>query len=171
MPEHTPHPDGQPEHPEIRTEPTDVSFGWILAVLVAAGAIGLLIHLVVWRFFAQYRDYQAEIKTSDYPLAPGPSTALPREPRLEQIDRAEGIQRPNVYLREATRERELSRYGRLEGETDFVHIPIDRAMTLLAGEGKLRARAEPGAGERSRQDGLVDGGEPNSGRLLRGKPR
>ena len=57
----------------------------------------------------------------------------------------------------------LHRYGRAD-EDGFVYIPIDRAMKMLAK--KLPARAAQD--ERpSRANGLVDGGEPNSGRLFK----
>jgi hypothetical protein len=78
-----------------------------------------------------------------------------------------GVERLNVYERQAAREDLLNRYGTTR-EEGFVHIPVGRAMTLL--ENKLPARKEPPAGQRRRGDGLVDGGEPNSGRLFRGEP-
>jgi hypothetical protein len=158
------HPDGRIEHPSVRHEPTDVQFGPILYILIAATGFAVIVLVALWWFFASYRDYQARIKASPFPLAPGPSEALPPEPRLEQIDRNAGEQRENVYVREAGKEAILRTYGPTD-EEGFIHIPIDRAMALL--EKKLPARAQPPADQGRREGGLVDAGEPNSGRLFR----
>ena len=105
---------------------------------------------------------------TNQPAASQPSTALPAEPRLEQIDRQEGMESANAYEIEASKLATLNSYGPT-GEEGFVHIPIGRALELL--EGKLPARKEPSAEQRKRQNGLVDGGGPNSGRLFREEPR
>ena len=84
---------------------------------------------------------------------------------MEQINRMEKIEKGNVYLREETKEAKLANYGPV-GD-GYVHIPIDRAMDLLAD--KLAARPEqPSEEQAKRQNGLVDAGEPNSGRMFRG---
>jgi hypothetical protein len=160
-------PDGHIEHPEVRYEPRDANFGWILAIGIAALVlVALIFSLLLW-FFYQYRDYQAAIKRSPFPLAPSPSETLPAQPHLEQLDRTAGIERSNMYVREAAKEELLHSYGPTSDQ-EFVRIPIDRAITLL--ENKLPARPEPPASQRRRENGLVDAGEPNSGRLFREKP-
>jgi hypothetical protein len=164
MAEEIQHPDGRIEHPSVRHEPTDVRFGPIAYVLLGATVFGVVVLLGIGWLFAGYRTYQARSKESPFPLAPAPSTALPPEPRLEQIDRNAGIQRENVYVREATKEELLRGYGPTN-EEGFIHIPIDRAMTLL--EKHLPARAQPSAERSRREGGLVDAGEPNSGRVFR----
>src|SRR5262249_23663709 len=121
------HPDGRIEHPSVRHEPTDVRFGPILYILLSTTGFAIVVLIALWWFFAGCRDYQARIKESPFPLAPTPSTALPPEPRLEQIDRNAGVQRENVYVREASREDILRSYGPTD-EEGFIHIPIDRAM-------------------------------------------
>jgi hypothetical protein len=166
MVEENPQSDGQPKHPEVRYERTDVQFGPILLVLVAAAGLAVIILLGLWWFFAGYQDYQARVKQSPYPLAPAPSTALPPEPRLEQLDRNAGVQRENVYVREATKEEQLRGYGPTS-EEGFIHIPIDRAMDWLAEKKQLPARTAPPAERSRREGGLVDAGEPNSGRVFR----
>jgi hypothetical protein len=168
MSEETHRPDGRAEHPEVRSERSDASFRAVLAVLVAAAVAGVVTHVVLLKYYANQLDEQAEIKKSPYPLAPVPATGLPREPRLEQVDRLEGIQTPNVYKRELAKEEALARYGPTS-EEGFVRIPIDRAIALTAG--KLPARAAPPADRRRRAGGLTDAGDPNSGRLFRRGPR
>jgi hypothetical protein len=162
------HPDSRIEHPQVRYEHRDTSFGWILGIGITTLALGAVILSVLLWFFNLYKNYQATIKRSPFPLAAQPSEALPARPRLEQVDRLAGIETPNVYVREIAKEEILNSYGSTP-EQEFVHIPIDRAMTLLAN--KLPARPEPPASQRRRQNGLVDAGESNSGRMFREEPR
>jgi len=151
-------------NPSVRHEPSDASFNWVMITIILAALAGVLIHLGVLLFLKGYASHQGKIKESPFPLAAEPSRSLPPEPRLEQIDRVAEIETPNVRERLAAREEALRRYGRT-GEKGFVHIPVERAMDLLAG--KLPARPEPPAGQQRRAGGLVTGGESNSGRLFR----
>jgi hypothetical protein len=156
------------ENPSVRHEKSDASFAWILGIVLGAAAFGAIIYGVVLWFFHDYQGYQAEIKKSPFPLARTPSTALPAEPRLEPLDRARGVESSNVFERQETKEKRLAGVGPTR-EKGFVHIPIDRAMKYLAG--KLKGRKKPPAGIGDRDNGLVGGGEPNSGRKLRGASR
>jgi hypothetical protein len=167
-PEEVHHPDGRIEHPSVRRERTDLNFKAIMWILVGALVLGAVVHYAILLFYRDYQHYQAGIKKSPYPLAPTPSTALPPEPRLEPLDRVEGIESSDVYLRQVRREEILSTYGPAE-EEGFVHIPVERAVRLL--ENKLPARPELPAAQARRENGLVDAGASNSGRMFRGKPR
>jgi len=151
-------------NPSVRYEKSDASFNWVMITIILAALAGLAIFAGVLVFLRGYAAHQGKIKESPFPLAAEPSRSLPPEPRLEQIDRVAEIETPNVRERLAAREEALRRYGRTE-EKGFVHIPIERAMGML--ENKLPARAEPGAEQARRAGGLVDAGEPNSGRLFR----
>ncbi|MCC6417860.1 MAG: hypothetical protein IT429_06375 [Gemmataceae bacterium] len=164
------HPDGRIEHPTVRYERTDASFPWIFSIIIAAAIFGVLIYIAIWGFLRSERAELAEQRRSRYPIAPKPSTALPPEPRLEQLDRLKGIEIPNVYVRQQVKENRLARYGPTE-EEGFVHIPIKQAMHLLATIRKLPVRNEKAAAL-PRDNWLVDGGESNSGRLFdRRRPR
>jgi hypothetical protein len=157
-------PDGPIEHPEVRFEPTDVSFRAIAFVLLGAAVVGVIIFVGVRFFFDGYRDHQAKIKASSFPLAEAPSTKLPKEPRLEQVNRVERIDRSDVYKREADKLKILNSYAPTEDE-GFIRVPIDRAMEYLAN--KLPSRPEPSPDQKRRAGGLLDAGEPNSGRMFR----
>jgi hypothetical protein len=156
-------PDGGVEHPTVRYERSDASFRWIMVILLGALVFAVIVEFSILTFFHYYRDYEAEIKKSPHPLAPGPSTALPHEPRLEQIDRLAGVETPNVFEREAANLVILNSYGPTR-EEGFIHIPIDRAMQQLIEEKKLPARPEPPADQTKRSGGLIDAGASNSGR-------
>jgi len=162
--------DSPVEHATVRYEKTDASFSWVLGLLLGAMALGIVIFAAILMFFHGYNDSQSALRKSTYPLAPGPAKALdtlPPEPRLEQIDRLRGIETPNVFKREESKESLLGSYGPT-GDKGFIHVPIDQAMKHLAG--KLRARVEK-AEAVPRDNGLVDAGEPNSGRLPRKEPK
>jgi hypothetical protein len=160
------HPDGRIEHTRVRFEHSDANFSPILIILMVVMGIATIHFASVWWFFKHYGAYEAAIKQSRFPLQPGPSDQLPAEPRLEPVNRMAAIEKGNVYVIEASRERILNSYGALE--SGYVHIPIQRAMDLLAN--KLPARTKP-AGNAQKENGLVDAGEPNSGRMFRGEPR
>jgi hypothetical protein len=170
MAEQPPPAETRPEHPSVRHERTDANFRWILGLVIAAAVLGLVVFGVVWLLFREEHNRLAEARKSSFPLAPRPSTALPPEPRLEQLDRLSEIERSNVYVRQKAKEEILASYGATD-EKGFVRIPIEQAMKVLATTKKLPVREEK-AGPRRRDNGLVGGGEPNSGRLFnRRKPR
>jgi hypothetical protein len=155
------HDDGRIEHPAIRSEPSDANFWKIASVLFGAVVLAVVIFWSVWGFFTRYARHEADIKRSRFPLASTPSSTLPREPRLEQVNRLAGVERPDAHQR---RERALNSYGKTE-KKGFVHIPVDQAIKDLAGKLPVR-KQEEGKGERHDR-GLVDNGGPNSGRMFR----
>ncbi len=161
-------PDGPVEHRSVRYERTDASLKAVLTIIGCAIVLAVLVHVLVWQFMVGYERQLAERRRSSFPLAPSPSTARPPEPRLEQIDRMDGSDAANVFARQKAKEDELRRYGPGD-EAGFVQVPIEQAMHYLAG--RLPARPEaPPAGPRH-DLGLLDSGEPNSGRLFRKEPR
>jgi hypothetical protein len=164
----THHGDGQPTHPSVRYERTDANFRWILIIILGAMGFAALVHYTLLVYYGDQLHAQATVKKSPFPLAPSPSTALPREPRLEQLDRLAGVETPNVYERETARLDILNSYGPTS-EEGFIRIPIDKAMGLLAD--KLPHREAPSAEQQRRSSGLVDSGESNSGHMFRGRPR
>src|SRR5436309_15801099 len=105
------HPDGALKNPSVRHERSDASFKALLLILVVAAVLGVLLHLMILHFFLHERAEQDAAKKSPFPLAPAPSTALPREPRLEQLDRLAGSKRPDVAVRETEKLAILTSYG------------------------------------------------------------
>src|SRR5262249_10890778 len=95
-----------------------------------------------------------------------PSPTLPAEPRLEEIDRSVEIPLREGPPTRAGHERRLHMYGSTP-DAQFIHVPIEHAMELLAGKLPVREQSD----EPHRKDhGLVGSGDPNSGRLLRKEP-
>jgi len=111
-----------------RHERTDVS---VRGVLLAAGALaakGIVVQLVVGVQFASLHGERASEKPS-LPLAAAPPEAPP-EPRLQTMP-AEDL--AEVRAREDT---VLDGYGWEDRAAGVVHIPIARAMELVAKEAK-----------------------------------
>jgi hypothetical protein len=153
MPEEIHYSDGRIEHPSVHYETTDVHFRTVMAVIVMSIVVLAITFWAMFAFLKIYQEYQARTKKSPYPLAPGPSTALPAQPRLEQLNHDGDI----------GTDESLTKH--IPDEKGYVRIPIEQAMRLL--DDKLPARAAPAADAIRRAGGLVDGGEPNSGRLFR----
>ncbi len=137
MPDATPSPDGLETHPTVRRERTDVNFWWILGLVIAAGVAGVVIHFAILWFFYAERGALDQARQSRFPLAETPPHTVPPEPRLEQIDRLAENQTPNLFLRESAKLDVLNGYGPTR-EKGYVHIPVERAIKLLAN--KLPAR-------------------------------
>jgi hypothetical protein len=162
MPEHAPSPDGRLRNPEVRREPTDVSLKGTLITISVSIAAMIVILIGIDLMFNGWQSQLNRDRQPQFSLTPGPTAGPPPEPRLEQIDRVRGID-PNV-ARMGEQLQQLQHYGRSE-ETGYVEVPIDRAIEHL--QGKLPARQEPSAKESRRSGGLIDAGEPNSGRLFK----
>jgi hypothetical protein len=137
MPEEIRHPDGRIEHPSVHHEPTDASFYWILGVVLGAGLLGVIIFLAILAYFNHCREALAVARKSRFPLTPSPTRSLPPEPRLEQLDRLAGVTSADILAIQRAKLERLNSLGPAE-EKGFVHIPIDRAIKLLAN--KLPAR-------------------------------
>ncbi len=167
------HADGRIEHPHVRSEHTDVTLRAVVISLLAAMGFAAIVHWIVLQFFYSYRGYQQDIKQSAFPVAPPPAVSEdPRripQPRLEPVDRLAGVEKANVFERQLAREKELHAYGPTE-ETGYVHIPIEQAMERLANQLPVRKEGATKT-DRHREEGLVDAGESNSGRMFRGKAK
>ena len=101
-----------------------------------------------------------------FPLAPHPLSELPAKPRLDPLEKLSTDVATRMYHRHDKMMEQLQSYGSTS-DKDFVHVPIDRAIETLAGKLPVRKTSV----KNSLQDnGLVDSGEPNSGRLFRKAP-
>src|SRR5581483_12182278 len=124
-------PPGGLEHASVSYEHSDVNFRWILGLLIGAMILAAVVFYAILRFYHDYADYEASVKQSQYPLATD-NGRLPREPRLEQLNRLADIEKGNVYLRQEAKEEALYSYGSIAGEGEYVHVAIEQAMDWLA---------------------------------------
>jgi hypothetical protein len=158
------HADGNIEHPLVRYEITDVRWQRVVVGILVAAGLAALHFYVVLKYHNYRQQSQRELYRSSFPLAQRPTAKLPDHPRLEPLDQTSGTGHSEFARGLAAQERLLRSAG-LADEEGFVHIPIDRAMEILADTLPVRDSQPPGP---VKDNGLVDGGEPNSGRLLRG---
>jgi hypothetical protein len=97
--------------------------------MVGLGVVVMLVltYLVVWGLFSFFAARQAAADVPPPPLATTPQP--PPEPRLQ-------VNPPQERREIVAPQRELlNSYGWVDSGTDTVHIPIDRAMELLAEQG------------------------------------
>ena len=127
-------------NPAVKHERSDVHVTGIVCFALVMIVLGVVIHVALWWLFQADMAHEAKIKESSFPLAGGEQRHLPLEPRLEQIDRVERTKLSGGEERRPDKEEILNNYGPT-GEDGYVHIPIQRAMTLLAD--KLPARPVP----------------------------
>jgi hypothetical protein len=162
---HSDQPPGEPgwKNPSIRFEHRDVPFRGVLIIAIIGAGIGATIFALVYWFFLLDTRRLAYRRESEFPLAEHPSNALPAKPRLEEVERMVGDRGEDVFRRLLAQEEHLETYGETT-EKGFVHVPIRRAMESLAGHLPVR-KERPLT---SKDNGLVDSGASNSGRLFRG---
>jgi hypothetical protein len=124
---------------DVQYEREDLSPGGIIAFLVGLAIAGLVIHVIL---FGMYRYMDKYAKTHEPPQNPlvkstngDTRVAAPQEadkfplPRLETNERSEFT--PQLLKEEQV----LRSYGWLDQKSGTAHIPIDRAMQLLAERG------------------------------------
>ncbi len=158
------YPDGRIEHPTVEREPRDVHFRRAMWVIAGALVIGAIELWAVWRFYKNRERHEEQVNASHYPLRQRQTGELPREPRLEQVDRLAGITGESVRRREISDDELLSTYG-LTPDEGFLRVPIDKAMQLVLKE--LHSRDQEQTSNETKSSGLVNAGESNSGRLFR----
>ncbi len=163
-PEEVQRDDGRIEHPRVRRESSDVRFRWVLAFVVVSILVGAGQLVLVWQVFEAGLQYVERENASRYPLAKR-GISLPRDPRLEQLNRTQGLESGNVRQLESVDLAKLGQFGSTSDE-GYVHIPIDDAMDLVVKRLPVRKQ---NADDDYRSRGLVGGGESNSGRMFRGK--
>jgi hypothetical protein len=153
---------GRLEHLKVHREASDVGAGWIIAVVSAVPVLAVIGFILVWTFFNYTERQEQKTKFSKYPLAPAPSSDLPKEPRLEPLNRLAGDTSANDFDRQLSQESRLTTFGSTP-EKGFIRIPIQDAIKLVIP--RLHSRPQP-AGAVDKDNGLRYGGGPNSGRVF-----
>ena len=152
------------EHHTVHYETRDVRFRWVLSGAMILLCTGVAITVGV--YFYHQAKIHAISEGRGFPLAPHPLSELPTEPRLDPLEKLSTQVASREYHRHGEMLEKLQSYG-ATSEKDFVHVPIDRAIEALAGQLPVRKTSVKNS---LRDNGLVDSGEPNSGRLFRKAP-
>ena len=140
-------------------ERRDIGVGGVLYFLAGLVAAGLLVHFVVSGFYSYLEKRWSAEQSPISPLvekAPTdtrhvqrdyPQTVFPT-PRLEEDERG---QLNGIRIEE---ENTLNSYGWVNQKAGVVHIPIDRAMDLIAEKGlPVRSQGAMSANSSSAQTG------------------
>lgn len=119
-------------------ETRDVTFRPIVAASIGLAVLVLAAILGMAGLFGYLASREAKESAPERPLAAEFAPRLPPEPRLQAV--------PIQDLRElrAAESAILERYGWVDREQGVVHIPIDRAIELLARRGAGSAGANDG---------------------------
>jgi hypothetical protein len=135
-----------PSGEDIGFERRDLNPMVIVASLAGLALLGILIYFVIWGVYAYMNHYEKTQESTLSPLVkpeldtravtPADVAKFP-QPRLETNER---IEINGFRLKE---EQELHSYGWVDQNAGIVHIPIDRAMQLLAQQG-LPTRPQTG---------------------------
>ena len=125
-----PHPDGEITHEANRVQFGKI-FGFTLALIVLAGVIHLVLAFVMQRFSKE----EAKLQTQRPPLF-ALDVNVPR--RTCKATPAADLAR----LKTESLDR-LNTYGWVNREAGIAHIPIDRAMDILARSGLPKVAAPP----------------------------
>ncbi len=163
--EQTPNEQASPEHPAVKYEPRDVRFRWVLYGAIIVVATGVIL-VFICSFYFRAKIHSLSKEGQGFPLAPHPLSELPPQPRLDPVERMAEHQETPIFHRHQQLVDRLHGYGSTS-DKGFLHVPIKRAMDSLAGQ--LPVRENPIENSFS-DNGLVDSGEPNSGRLFRKAP-
>jgi hypothetical protein len=103
---------------------TDVNVRRIFRIAIVFIVVGAAIHVGIWWLFAYYRNVDAQRDVSETLIQP--PSPIPPEPRLE-VNPTEDFQTFRQQQQNI-----LNSYGWASREDGRVHIPIERAMELVA---------------------------------------
>jgi len=126
-------------HPDIEYEREDLSPGAILGFLVGLAITGLVIHIILVGMYSYLDTYQKKHEPAGSPLLTRAAKEDMRQPTPEvankfPLPRLEVNERSELYDFRRKEEEALNTYG-VDPKTGVVHIPIERAMQLLAERG------------------------------------
>lgn len=127
------------KHPEVEYEHSDLSALGILAFLAGLAIVGLVMHIILAGMFSYLDTYTKRHEQATNPLAPAtaldlrnPAPSVANEFPLPRLETNELGQLNDQRLQE---ENILNTYGWVDQKAGVAHIPIERAMQLLAQRG------------------------------------
>ena len=136
------------QNPETEFEQQDLSAKGIFSFFLGLAVFGVILHFVLSGMYDVLDRYETSHQTPLNPLATPvekrsrqvPADTLMKfpEPRLEVNERTE---LSGVIL---SQEQRLNSYGWVDEKSGVVHIPIERAMQIIAERG-LPTRSQNGA--------------------------
>lgn len=127
------------QHSEIEYEHSDLSALGILGFLAGLAIVGLVMHIILAGMFSYLDTYTKRHQQATNPLAPAtaldlrnPGPSVGNEFPLPRLETNELGELNGQRLQE---ENTLNTYGWVDQKAGVAHIPIERAMQLLAQRG------------------------------------
>jgi len=154
-------------HHDVEFEREDLNAGGIFAFLIGLAVVGILIHVILYGMFRYLDQYAKTHQPPQNPLvkaingdtrmaAPEEANKFP-QPRLETNERTE-------FTGDLMKEEEiLGSYGWVDQKTGTAHIPIERAMELVAQRGLPTVPQNPAGGKKQNAQAPTSNTAPRSG--------
>jgi len=128
----------QIQHSDVQYESRDLGSRTLVGFLVGLGIMTFVMALVAWGVLIFLSNFVSRERAEN---APPSLTTIPQEPR--QGDPALRFPQPRLERDEATENRkllaadetQLTTYGWVDQKNGVAHIPIERAIDLLAQQG------------------------------------
>ncbi len=126
-------------HPETEFEHEDLSAAGILGFLAGLAITGFVIHIILVGMYAYLDTYQKTHQNQGSPLVKATNEDMrsptPQSANRFPLPRLEVNERAQLYDFRRQEEDTLNTYGWVDQNAGVVHIPIERAMQILAQRG------------------------------------
>lgn len=119
-------------------EKNDVSIRGVVWFVVGLVVAGIGVQLLIWGVF---RVLGSQSKSIDRPIPPVVEKSMKRLPPAPHLEDRPLAPRAVLNAQEDAR---LSSYGWVDQKAGVVHVPIDRAIDLLARRGIAETKGSPG---------------------------
>jgi hypothetical protein len=125
-------------NPELEFEHQDWNPKRVYTFLATLAIAGILVHFALWGFYRYLDYYNAAHQPPPNPLVESPTETREVSPQAAQkfpeprLEKNERLEINDFRLKE---EQTLNTYGWVDQKAGIVHIPIERAMQLIAERG------------------------------------
>lgn len=157
-------------HGEVEFEKRDLNAGAIIAFLVGLAIFGFIMHIILVGMFDFLDSYEKKHEPPQNPLVKAVNAdtrqGTPQDADKFPQPRLEINERDQLNDRRLKEEETLNSYGWVDQKAGIAHIPIERAMELVAQQGlptspqngpaaeKQKAEAAPNPKTRARPGGV-----------------
>ena len=146
----------EPRHEEIEFEQQDLSAAGILGFLAGLAIVGLVMHIALLGMYKYLDRYDKTHQPPQNPLVKAANVdtrqATSQDINKFPLPRLETNERGQLYDQRIKEEEILNSYGWVDQNAGVAHIPIDRAMQIVAQRG-LPTAPPSTAGARQKPEG------------------